>query len=72
MPCWWAPLPPPSTPPAPAPLTPPPPAPATQESLLNEDIGLRPEASASPSLSGPFPCLAEELEEQAKALEIDW
>lgn len=47
-----------------------------QESLLGEDVlgDLRGDlvSPSSPSLSGPFPCLADELQEQVKALEGAW
>ena len=50
---------------------------ALQADLLSDDalagLGCDPAAlSASLSAAATFPCLADELEEQAKALEGDW
>lgn len=44
-----------------------------QATLLEQDgLDLPLMPSSSDCLSGPFPCLADELEEQAKALEDGW
>lgn len=43
-----------------------------QELLLSEELEIPGLPSMSSYFSEPFPCLADELEQQAKALEFDW